>query len=373
MKSITTTLLLLLAFCFGNQALQAQALQLPSNNTNFKCEVGRTIGTTEIKVKWNAPGVKGREGKIFGTPVAHYGTSVLGFGSNVESPWRAGANEATNISFSTDVNINGKKLPAGNYAFFIELNKESSTLIFNKNVDAWGTYFYDAAMDVLRVNAVPQTDVATSKERLDFTFSNQTDNAVEMALEWEHWRIPFTVEIDVVEATLASIKSQMTSGVGFDPPSLTRAANWCLNNDVNHKEALDWVDRAMSPNLGGTTSFRTLSIKSGLLEKLGKASEAESLMATAMDMGTAIDIHQYGRQLLRQKKVDEAMVVFKNNYEKHNGGWPTNVGLMRGYSAKGDIQKALKYAKIALTQAPDDLNRNGLKSAIEKFEAGKTL
>jgi len=373
MKSITTTLLLLFAIAFINADLQAQALQIPNTNTNFKCMAGRTIGTTDIVVKWNAPGVKGREGKIFGTNVAPFGMNVLGFGSDVESPWRAGANECTTISFSTPVKINGKDLAAGKYAFFIELNKASSTLIFNKNVEAWGSYFYDKSQDVLRVNSIPQTDIAESKERLEFTFSEQTDHSVVVALEWEHWKIPFTVEIDVKSETLASIKSQMSSGIGFNPQSLTTAAIWCMNNDANLDQALVWIDRATLPNLGGAETFQRMSTKAGILEKMGKKTEADGLMASALEIGNAFELHGYGRQLLRQKKVDEAMVIFKNNYKKHEGAWPTNVGLMRGYSAKGDIKKALEYAKIALGNAPDDLNRDNLKSAIKKFESGKTL
>jgi hypothetical protein len=66
------------------------------------------------------------------------GLRALGFGSNVPSPWRAGADEATTMTFSTDVTINGKKLPAGKYAFFIEVQADSSVLIFNKNTREWG-------------------------------------------------------------------------------------------------------------------------------------------------------------------------------------------------------------------------------------------
>jgi hypothetical protein len=86
----------------------------PAGNTNLVCLTGRKIGVTDIEIHYSAPGVKGREGKIYGTNVVPFGYEVLGFGSNVASPWRAGADECTTMSFSTDVNINGKLLPAGN-------------------------------------------------------------------------------------------------------------------------------------------------------------------------------------------------------------------------------------------------------------------
>ena len=198
---------LLLAF---STTANAQMLRMPDGNTNYKCKTSRQLGATNIDISWNAPGVKGREGKVWGTDVAWYGFKVLGFGSNSASPWRAGADECTNISFSTDVIINGKMLPAGRYAFFIAVNPDSCTLIFNKNINEWGSYFYNSQMDVMRVTAFQQKDIKESKERVDYTFSKQTNNSVELALEWERWRIPFKVEVDLTATTLAYIRAQMT-------------------------------------------------------------------------------------------------------------------------------------------------------------------
>ena len=69
-----------------------------------KAEVVQTVGFTEVTINYSRPGVKGR--KIWGGLVPY----------NVV--WRAGANEATKITFSTDVKIDGKKLKAGSYGFF---------------------------------------------------------------------------------------------------------------------------------------------------------------------------------------------------------------------------------------------------------------
>jgi tetratricopeptide (TPR) repeat protein len=350
----------------------AQALRLPQN-ANFKCSIGREIGFTDIEIKWNAPGVKGREGKIWGTDIAPFGFSVLGYGSEVASPWRAGADESTTMSFSTDVKINGKPLPAGKYGFFIALYPDSCVLIFNKNTAGWGSYFYREDMDVLRVSTRQQKNLPTPQERLAYTFSNQTENSVEVALEWERWRIPFKVEIDLRATTLAHIRSEMSGALGFDPPSLEAAANWCLQNDTNYQQALNWINSATNPNLGGINSFRALSTKSKLLEKLGNASEASRTWAQALEKANPLELHTYGRQLLAEKKTKEAFAIFESNFKKHNGEWPTNVGMMRGYSALGDLKKALEHAKMALVQAPDDVNKKGLEGAIKQLEQGKAL
>ncbi|MBK8705059.1 MAG: hypothetical protein IPN33_16840 [Saprospiraceae bacterium] len=46
---------------------------------------------------------------------------------------------------------------------------------------------------------------------------------------------------------------------------------------------------------------------------------------------------------------------------------------MRGYSAMGDLKNALKHAKIALGQAPDDVNKRNLEASVKMLEEGKAL
>lgn len=369
---IFSSIFSLLIFVLTVMPSNAQ-LQLPDGGVNLKSNAGRKVGMTDIEVNWSAPGVKGREGRIWGTSVANYGFEVLGFGSNMPSPWRAGANESTTISFSTDVTINGKPLAAGAYGFFVALYPDSCTLIFNKNTKGWGSYFYNSDMDVLRVTIVQEKDMKESKERLEYTFAKQTANSIEVALEWEKWRIPFTVATDLKQTTLAYLKAQMSGAMGFDPPSLETAATWCLQNDVNLEGALNWINSATDPNLGGVKTFRALSTKAGLLNKLNRTKEADELMTQALENASVNEMHGYGRQLLAQNKVKEAMQVFQKNYDKHKGAWPTNVGMMRGYSASGDLKKALAHATMALAQAPDAVNKSSLEQAIKKLSDGKPL
>ncbi len=367
------TLLSLLAILFfGNNIAEAQALKLP-NSTNPKSRAGITIGTTDIDINWNAPGVKGREGKIWGTNVANYGFINLGFGSAKESPWRAGADENTTFSFSTDVTIEGKKLVAGTYGFAIAVYPDSCVLIFSTNSSGWGTYFYKPEEDALRVTVRQQKNLPQSREWLAYTFSEPTDRSVVIALEWERWRIPFKVGTDFVATSLASIKRQMSGGLGFDPPSLQAAAQWCVANDVNYEEALFWINSATEPNLGGVQTFPALTTKAAILRKLGKTAEADKTMSLAYEKATVLEFHGYGRQLISQGKNKEALAAFELNYKRNGDTWPTHVGLARGYSAVGDLKKALEHARKALNQAPDELNRTSLQTMVKTLEEGKAL
>lgn len=373
MKASSRTLMAFVVLLLLQTPSFSQALRLPDDGVNLPRKTGTKIGVTNIDISWNAPGVKGREGKIWGTSIAWYGFTVLGFGSNVESPWRAGANESTTISFSTDVTINGKKLPAGSYGFFIAVYPDSCTLIFNKNTKGWGSYFYRKELDALRVTAIQQKDLKESRERLDYVFSKETDHSIEVALEWERWRIPFTVEVDLINTSLAEIRAQLSGAIGFDPPSLEAAAGWCLRKKVNYEEALGWMNIVTDPNMGNIKTFSALSTKASLLTRLNQQAEADKLMQVALENATTIEMHQYGRQLLNEKRVKEAMAVFEKNFKKNKGAWPTNVGMMRGYSAMGDLKKALEHAKLAVAQAPDDLNKSFLEQAVKTLESGKAL
>ena len=98
-------------------------------------------------------------------------------------------------------------------------------------------------------------------------------------------------------------------------------------------------------------------------------------MQTALHLPgtTSLQIHTYGRVLISAHKNAEALEIFKFNAERNGDVWPVNVGLARGYSATGDIPKALEHARKALAQAPDDLNRGSLEGIIKTLSEGHPI
>lgn len=366
-------ILLLVIGLFAHGLLaQYPTLTLPTEGGNLKCSIGQRIGITDVDIHWNAPGVKGREGKIWGTPIVHYGFQDLGFGTSKAAPWRAGANENTTIAFSTEVLVEGKPLPAGCYGFFIAVYPDSCTLIFSKNSTAWGSFFYDPKEDALRVTVRPQKNLPQSRERLCYEFSDQTETSATIALLWEHWRIPFQVSVDLNKTVIATLRKELQGDKGFLYQNWYQAALFCAQHNTNLEEALTWAENGVS-SFFGQESFSTLSMKARILEMLGRSAEAETTMAKAVDKGTPLEIHLYGRQLLGEKKSAKAMEIFELNARKFKGEWPTEVGLMRGYSATGDLKKALEHAKIALTQAPNEGEKKSLEMSIKTLSEGKPL
>jgi hypothetical protein len=359
-----------LFFClFWAVVLRAQSLTLPAGGSNYKYHASHRIGITDVKVHWDAPGVKGREGKIWGTQIAHYGFVDLGFGSSKAAPWRASANENVVMSFSTDVRIEGKPLAAGKYGFFVAVYPDSCTLIFSKYHEAWGSYSYDPAADALRVTVRQQKNQPQSREWLNYEFSDPAPSSATLALVWERWRIPFSISVDLNKTVVESLRSELQGEKGFYDENCYAAADFCLQNNYNLEEALTWAGLAVRNN----PSFTNIRLQASILEKLGRGAEAEKALEKGLDKASAQELHQYGRQLVGQKKAAKALEVFQLNFKKHNGEWPTQVGLMRGYSATGDLKKALEHAKLALAQAPDDTNKKSLEASIKTLSEGKAL
>lgn len=143
-----------------------------------KAGVSQTVGLTDISISYSRPGVKGRT--IWGELVP-YG-----------KVWRAGADEATKITFSTDVLIEGKKLLAGSYSFFVIPNKNEWTIIFNKVSDQWGAFEYNETQDALRLKVKTQT--IDFQEWLTYSFYKTSDNTALISLVWEKMKIIFKVE-----------------------------------------------------------------------------------------------------------------------------------------------------------------------------------
>lgn len=337
---------------------------------NKRAWVGEQIGVVKVDISYNRPGVKGREGKVWGTNVAHYGFIDYGHGTSYSAPWRAGANENTTITFTHPVKIEGKDLPAGKYGFYIANGEEESTLIFSKVNNSWGSFYYDEKEDALRVT-VKNVKLDESVEWLRYDFINQTDNSATIALSWEKRMIPFKVEADTKKLQIEEFKKDFRTTRNYY--DFLVAVYWCVDNDYELEQALAWADRAISFRVMGEKNFRSVLAKAAVLNKMGKGDEAIRIMEEVLPMGSVGDVHYYGRTLLQAGQKEAALSVFKANYDKHPNDLTTNVGLGRGYSAVGDYKKALKYMKAALPLAKDDVNKNNVQDMIKKLEEGKDV
>lgn len=143
--------------------------------------VSQTIGTTEVRITYGRPFVNDRT--IFSED------GLVPYGD----VWRSGANEATTISFSSDVTVQGEPLSAGTYSLYTIPGEDSWTIIFNENANQWGTE-YDESGDVLRVEATPES--ASHREMMTFLFQDVSETSGTCVLRWSDVRVPFEIAVD---------------------------------------------------------------------------------------------------------------------------------------------------------------------------------
>ena len=363
------TLFALTALLLASMPVLAQRITSP-RAPSPAAEVTQTIGISTVTINYSRPAVRERE--VWGTNLAHYGYKNLGFGSATAAPWRAGANECTTITFSDAATVEGQNIPAGTYGLFMGLYEDGKVdVVFSKNSESWGSYFYDEAEDQLRVS-VTSTE-SSHTERLTYDFTDNDKNSATVILSWEKKQIPFKISFDVDKIVLANANNELRNFTGFFWQGPASAAQYCLANDVELEKGLAWVDQS----IGIQQNFSNLSLKAQILSKLGKEDESKAVMDVAIKEPTAqaFQLHAYGRQLIAGGDKDKALEIFLYNHKTNDGVWPTNYGLARGYSATGDYKKALKYLKVALTKVPENDSQNPpiIKANIKKLEAGEDI
>jgi len=363
--------LLLGALLLSTSFAQAQSLTLPTGGGSPKATVGERIGLTDVSIVYGRPAVNGRAGKVWGQLV-HYGFKELDYGISKAAPWRAGANENTVFTTSTNLNVEGKTLLAGQYGLFMAVYADTVSVIFSRTNTAWGSYFYDPKADALRVTVRPVKNQPLT-ERLTYSFDNLNDSITTLSLRWENWQIPIRLSVNLKETIMASIRRELYSGMSELHQNWVQGVNYALTNNIVNDEILGWADQAIIMPYMGQRNFLTLSTKAQVLARLGRSAEADSLMREALPIGTMQDVHRYGRQLLDQKRTVEALSVFQKNAQRNPNVFTTNVGLARAYAAMGDTKQALKFAKAALSQAPDSVNKQSVSQLVDTLTAGKAV
>lgn len=152
--------------------------------------VEQQFSVTKISVEYGRPAVKGR--KVFG--------ELVPFGQ----VWRAGANEATRITFGQEVLFGGQKVKKGTYALYVVPQEKEWKIILNRGVNNWGAYTYDAKEDVA-TTTVPVKMMNEKMERFTINFEDITDEKLNLVFEWDKTRADVPVEILNVEETLQII------------------------------------------------------------------------------------------------------------------------------------------------------------------------
>ena len=302
--------------------LTAQAPQLVLPKASPRASVSQTAGLTEIAITYDRPAVNHRE--IWGTLVPY------------DTVWRAGANENTVISFSSPVRIGGQDVPAGRYGLHMIPGRNDWTVILSRQANAWGSFSYDPAEDLLRVRVTPRP--AEFTERLAYTLDDPAADGVIATLRWEKLAVPIPIAVDSRPVVADSLREQLRGLARFFWQPWNQAAAWCVANDANLAEATEWVSRSIAIN----ENFTNLRVKAALREKQGDVASAEALLRRSFEVATEADMNTYGYLLMGQNKVDSAIAVFRRNVRDYPRSWNTYDSLGEAYAKKGDTRQAIE-------------------------------
>jgi hypothetical protein len=351
--------------------ISSAQVSLPPSGNNQKSETSQYMGLVKVTVNYSSPDVAGRE--IWGKLVP-YGLTNLQFGTSSDqnpSPWRAGANDVTTISFSHDVEVEGKPLKAGTYGLHMIPGQTEWTVIFSSNALSWGSFFYNPKDDVLRVTVKPTE--AEFNEWLTYEFTDRQQNSCTVQLKWEKLAVPFKLNVpNGDELYLKKVREELTSNKGFNWLIAASAVNWMANKKLNLEEAQGYMQSFIDR---GIKYYQIYAAKANAQAAAGKQADADATMkeAIALPDATVGQIVGYGRQLITQNRPKDAMVVFETANKRFPNTSAALVGMARGYNANGDNKKALKFAQDAYKIETNPQFKTTIDGLVKKLEKGESI
>jgi hypothetical protein len=147
----------------------------PSPPAKAECKLS---GGKTVTIDYSSPRAKGR--KIMGGLVP-YG-----------QVWRAGANEATALTVSSDITVGGTAVPAGKYTVFTVPAEDKWSLVISKKTGEWGTAYPGPDNDLARIDMkVSKTSAPVENFTIAF---DEKGGSCTLRLEWENTRASVDVK-----------------------------------------------------------------------------------------------------------------------------------------------------------------------------------
>ncbi|MBD0353024.1 MAG: DUF2911 domain-containing protein, partial [Flavisolibacter sp.] len=248
------------ALCCAAILTQAQELRIPQPSPTQTIKQNFALGSIELS--YSRPSMRNR--KIFGDLVP-YG-----------QVWRTGANNATTLTFSDDVTIGGKNVPAGKYGLLTIPARDNWTVILTKQLDVTSPAAYKQENDVVRVQAKPEP-LPFAVETFTMQFGNIKPSSLDLQMVWENVAVRLPITTDVEKKVMAQIDNLMNK----DNRPYYQAAMYYIETGKDLNQALTWLDKAVEQN---PNAFWIHHQRANALAKLGKKTEARTAAQRSMEL-----------------------------------------------------------------------------------------
>jgi tetratricopeptide (TPR) repeat protein len=181
-------------------------------------------------------------------------------------------------------------------------------------------------------------------------------------MKWEKLKIQFKIDFYEKEVVLNSIREQLLSlpGLGWEGPM--EAAAYCLENNLNYHEALEWIDIS----IGRKPFFQNKIIKVKLLSKIGEVEKAKKELEDAIENSTEKELNDYGYVLLNENNLEDALKIFNENIKRYPKSWHCYDSYADALVRANKIDDAQRNYKKALELAPENQKKR-IKKLIEKI------
>ncbi len=236
----------------------ARELELPRRSPYAR--VSQQVGLTRISVDYSSLAARG--GEIWGHRVP------LG------RLWLDGETPAPRVTFSREVIIGGRPVPAGTYALLSIPGPTQWTVIVNRDAELMvSRREHQPAQDVARVEA--PVEPADYRERLVFYFADFTDDTASLTLEWERWRVSIPIRVETraqIEAGLRELDGTWRAYADL--------AQYMLESRRDYDAGLSLAERSVAL----AETWRNLWIKASLLAAKQRFPEARQTGGRAYEL-----------------------------------------------------------------------------------------
>ncbi|HEX3623936.1 MAG TPA: DUF2911 domain-containing protein [Verrucomicrobiae bacterium] len=264
---------ILLALAVAGGLAFSSQLFAQSPRVNFPaaspaCTVKQRVGLTDITVVYSRPGMKDRT--VFGGIVPY------------DTVWRTGANQATKITFSTPVKLEGNDIPAGTYSLFTIPGKDQWTIIINKDADQFGAFKYKADDDLVRFTVTPRTLTDTTLDAFTIEFNRIRDDSALLMLIWDKTVVPIKLQVDVVSKVVPQIEAAMAAPGKKLDGFYFQAAQFYYDHGQDLNKALEWINAGLADK--PMIAFEMLHVKAQILAKQGDKAGAIAAAKESSDL-----------------------------------------------------------------------------------------